>query len=93
MKNAAFSGIFISRGASALPAQGGSMHRAVPMLPDFIVQQGDGDRGAGHVEGGGVVAHHGAADDQALGLQQLGCAVVEQVQLHERGCGEAVDQE
>src|SRR3954454_19164099 len=78
---------------SATPAQGRGMHRRVPEITPFVIQQRNRDRTAGHFKGRYVVADQGARYGEPARLQQRPSGAMDKVKFHRRGAAEAVDQQ
>src|SRR5438552_3345429 len=76
---------------SPTPAQRRSLHWSVPELGQLRGELGDGDRAAGHLEAGDVVADQATGDGDAVAAQPLGDRREDHVQLDERGPAQPVD--
>src|SRR5262245_11442455 len=81
------------RSASGSPPQPRGMDRRVPEALRFIIEQRNGERAAGHVERGHVVADQRTCGLQPMLLEELPGAVVEEIKLHRGRAAEAVDEE
>ncbi len=58
------------------------MDGRIPQAEQFFVKQAEGDRAAGHVERGGVVADQGAADVNAAFFPEPGSQLLNKMQFH-----------
>src|SRR6185369_2482047 len=77
---------------SDAPAQGGRMNRRVPEPDEVVVELQEGDREAGHLEAGDVVADQAPPDRDPLSAEDLRDAVERDVELDERRAAHSVDE-
>src|SRR6266536_4895023 len=76
---------------SAAPAQCRGLDGGVPEFGQLGGELADGDRAAGHLQAGDVVADQAARDGNAVALQPLRDGREDDVQLDEWGATESVD--
>src|SRR5579871_2183728 len=77
---------------SDAPPQARGLDGSIPQPGQFVIQDEERERRAGHLEARDVVAHQAAADRQPLCGEPLVDLVVEQVELDLGRAAQAVDE-